>query len=392
LTQQLYDSFTGTTTRVQSQALLQVGQHMLRYLPSRILLILLFSMLIAISLILIARQALSEGNENRQHGGSITFGIADPNLVTETAAVQASQLAAMKSIGITSVRVDANWSQIQPESPTVFDWAKLDQEVDSIRAAGMSADLIVDGCPQWASYNSATKKPFPQPASSVQYAAWAADVATRYAPKGVKDFEIWNEPNIVRFWQPKPNPAAYTADLVAAYAAIKAADPSAFIISGGLAPADTNGTNYSPISFLRAMYSNGAKGNFDALGYHPYSFPVPPDKYESWSAWSQMASTNSSIKSIMAKNGDSNKPIWITEFGAPSTGPSGIGATAQRIELSQAFAAVKKTNWIGALYIYTWRDTSTGPSGDNGFGLLTAGNSPKPAYYTVASAIGNSNS
>jgi aryl-phospho-beta-D-glucosidase BglC (GH1 family) len=58
-------------------------------------------------------------------------------------------------------------------------------------------------------------------------------VAARYKPDGVTTFEIWNEPNNASFWQPRPNPAAYTADLIAAYAAIKKASPSAFVISGG---------------------------------------------------------------------------------------------------------------------------------------------------------------
>jgi polysaccharide biosynthesis protein PslG len=363
---------------------------MFRYFPPRILFIMLFSLLVTTNLILITRQALSDGGAGRQSGESKLFGIADPNLIAETATAQASQLATMKLIGITSVRVDANWRWVQPNGPTMFDWDKLDREVNSIRAAGLSADLIIDGCPPWAALTSAAEDPFPQPASSALYAAWAADVATRYASKGVKYFEIWNEPNVVRFWQPKPNPDAYAADLVAAYAAIKEVDPSAFVISGGLAPAVTDGTNYSSISFLKAMYVHGVKGSFDALGYHPYSFPTSPDTYESWSAWSQMTSTSPSIKSIMARNGDSSKPIWITEFGAPSTGPSGVGATAQRIELSQALGYVKKAKWIGALYIYTWRDTFTGPISDNGFGLLTAGDSPKPAYFAVASGLGHS--
>jgi polysaccharide biosynthesis protein PslG len=332
-------------------------------------------------------QAPDESNVSRSSGNSKIFGIADPDLIYEGATTQASQLAAMRAIGITSVRVDADWNWIQPTGPKTFYWTKLDQEVHSIRAAGMSVDLIIDGCPRWAALAGAAGAPSPQPASSAQYASWAADVAARYAPEGVNDFEIWNEPNIVRFWQPKPNPAAYTADLMAAYVAIKKVDRSAFVISGGLAPAASDGTNFSPISFLTEMYAHGVKGSFDALGYHPYSFPAAPDSYEPWSAWSQMNQARSSIRSMMTKNGDSGKPIWITEFGAPSNGPSGISASAQSAELSQAIAYAKKVTWIGAMYIYTWQDSVTLPAKDNWFGLLTEDGSPKPAYYAVSSGL-----
>jgi hypothetical protein len=321
-------------------------------------------------------------------GNRTQIGIADPDLITKTAAVQAAQLAAMKAIGITSIRLDANWAWVEYNGPGKFDWSQLDQVVWSARAAGMSVDLIIDGCPPWAALAGANGDPSPQPASATQYATWAADVAARYAPEGVGNFEIWNEPNDVQTWQPAPNPAAYTADLVAAYAAIKVVDPSAFIISGGLAAVANNGVNYNPLTFLRDMYADGAKGSFDALGYHAYSYPALPDTYEPWSAWSQMAQTSPSIRSVMASNGDSTKQIWITEVGAATSGPFGIGATAQAVELTQAITAAKMISWIGALYIYSWQDEGSNPTNsEDWFGLLSVGGSKKPAYTAVANAL-----
>src|ERR1017187_3584477 len=37
------------------------------------------------------------------------MGVAEPDLITKSPAAQASELAAMKAIGITSVRLDADW-------------------------------------------------------------------------------------------------------------------------------------------------------------------------------------------------------------------------------------------------------------------------------------------
>jgi hypothetical protein len=317
----------------------------------------------------------------------LRLGVADPDLRFETAAVQASQLAAMKAIGLTSVRLDANWDWVQRTGPETFSWAQLDQAVNSVRAAGMSVDLIIDGCPPWAASFGTKGDSWSQPASPKQYAAWAADVARRYGPRGVNTFEIWNEPNIVTFWQPKPNPAAYTADLIAAYSAIKAVDPSAFVISGGLANAVSNGTNYSAVDFLKAMYAEGAKGHLDAVGYHPYSFPLLPNKHGS--GWFRMVQAHPSIRGVMIRNGDAAMPIWVTEFGAPSGGQGGVGEGAQATALVQAIMDAKKSRWIGALYLFTWQDTATDPSSDQDwFGLLTATGSPKAAYRAVAAAIG----
>ena len=321
------------------------------------------------------------------HSHLTDFGVADADLIGKKAAVQASQLAMMKSIGIKSIRLDADWATVQPSGPGMFNWGSLDQVIHSIRTAGLSVDLIIDGCPPWAAAPSARGSPPSQPASPAQYATWAAEVAARYAPEGVHLYEIWNEPNNSVFWDPEPNPAAYTADLVSAYAAIKKVDPSAFIISGGLAPGPSYDSNISPVDFLKAMYANGAKGSFDALGFHPYSYPALPDTYKPWSGWSQMANTKPSLRSIMTGNGDADKPIWITEFGAPSGGPGGVGNAAQATAFRQAIARAEKTTWIGAFYIYSWQDLGTDPGNvEDWFGLLTATGSPKPAYNIVAAA------
>jgi polysaccharide biosynthesis protein PslG len=317
----------------------------------------------------------------------LTFGISDPALAGETSTAQVTDITGMKAAGITSIRIEANWSWVQPTGPNAFDWSIVDQEVSEITGAGLTVDLVIDGCPPWAAVAGAANDPSPQPKSSAQYAAFAADVAARYAPDGVRYFEIWNEENAADFWQPKPNPAAYTADLVAAYKSIKKVDSSAFVISGGLAPEATDGTNYNGVDFLKAMYKDGAKGSFDALGYHAYSYPALPNTYESWSAWSQMSQTNPSIRSVMTANGDSAKKLWITEFGAPSSGPEGIGTTAQATTMTQGIADSKSTSWIGSLYIYTWQDDPAADAADVGFGLLDQSGLPKPAYTAVTTAL-----
>jgi polysaccharide biosynthesis protein PslG len=312
-------------------------------------------------------------------------GIADNSLLGAPAEEQATQFSAMKSAGIASVRVDADWSTVQPTGPSRFKWSALDQEVKSIRATGMSVDLIIDGCPPWASIPAARSAEFGQPRSAAEYAAWAAAVASRYRGMGVKYFEIWNEPNINQFWRPQPDPAAYTADLVAAYAAIKKEDPAAIVISGGLAPASDNGINYNAVTFVANMYADGAKGSFDYLGIHPYSYPLLPDNDDPDSAWSQMYKTNPSIRSVMTANGDGAKKIWITEFGAPSEGRAGLSPAAQGETITQALAAADKMDWIGAIYIYTWRDGTSKSAGS--FGIKSADGSPKPAYYALLAAL-----
>jgi hypothetical protein len=316
------------------------------------------------------------------------FGVADPALASESASAQAADLASMKAIGINAVRLDVNWNYVQPGGPNSYSWGWLDKVVASARAAGMSVDLIAEGCPQWAAVSGA-QAPNAQPASPAAFAQFASALAARYAPKGVQTFEIGNEPNNAVFWKPAPNPAAYTADLIAAYKAIKKVAPSAVVLSGGLAPEPNDGTNIAPITFLQAMYANGAQGYLDGVGYHPYSYPALSNTYAAWSGWSQMSQTNPSIRSVMTANGDGGKQIYITEVGAPTGGPNGVSQATQATEFTQAIAAAKSTSWIGAMYFYTWQDRSTDTStSENWFGLLTYAGAQKPAYAAVKNAIG----
>src|ERR1019366_5890682 len=302
------------------------------------------------------------------------IGIAEPDLIAKPARVQASELAAMKAIGIVSIRLEADWSSVQAWGPKKFRWAPLDRVVRSVRAAGMSVDLIIDGCPAWAARAGTSGDVSPTPARPAAFARFAGEVAARYAPTGVRMFEIWNEPNSAVFWSLKPDPAAYTS--------IKRADRSAFVVSGGLAPEVNDGTNINAITFLQDMYAHGAKGSFNAVGYHPYS-------YQSWSGWSQMGQTRPSIRSVMTSHGDSRTQVWITEVGAPSSGPDRVGQAAQGTDLSQAIANTRNTSWIGGLYLYSWQDEGTSQATDeNWFGLVTATGAHKAAYTAVATALG----
>jgi polysaccharide biosynthesis protein PslG len=318
------------------------------------------------------------------------MGVAEPDLVAKPPAVQATELAAMKAMGVTSIRLDADWGGVQYAGRTSFSWTALDQVVASVRAAGMTVDLIIDGCPAWAAKAGTSGDVSPPPASPAAFATFAAAVAARYAPQGVTMFEIWNEPNNAGFWSPKPSAAAYTADLKAAYASIKHADPAALVLSAGLAPEVNDGTNINAITFLKSMYADGAKGSFDAVAYHPYSYPALPSSYQSWSGWSQMSQTNPSIRSVMISNGDAAKQVWITEVGAPTSGPDGVGQQGQADDLTQAIASTNSTSWIAGLYFYSWQDEGTDPANDeNWFGMVTAAGAHKTAYAAVAAALGH---
>ena len=93
--------------------------------------------------------------------------------------------------------------------PGVYDWAAPTGVVLGARSAGCRSSSSSRSAPRWDSapgcrqFECAPDDPGP-------YASFVRVAAQRYAPLGVHHWEIWNEPNHVPFWGPRPDPVAYT--------------------------------------------------------------------------------------------------------------------------------------------------------------------------------------
>jgi polysaccharide biosynthesis protein PslG len=285
------------------------------------------------------------------------------------------------------LRVDVNWAQIQGGGPSSYNWTAVDRLVQGASARGIKVLAGILYTPGWArpSGTSATYGPDPN-----TYASFAATAVRHYAAMGVHTYEIWNEANTTSFWTPKPNPAAYTSLLKATYPAIKAADASATVLTAGTAPAPSDGTQLSPVDFLKGIYANGGAGSFDAVAHHPYCWPANPGDAQTWSSWYQMYGTSPSLRSVMTDNGDAAKKIWATEFGAPTNGPSGsyVSEATQASMLTKAYQLYRSYTWAGPLFFYQGRDQSATDTStrENFFGLTHNDFTPKPAYTAYQQA------
>lgn len=284
----------------------------------------------------------------------------------------------MRSLGIQWVRSDFYWAAIQP-TKNQFVWG-MDSFVKTAIDNGLQVLGIVDYSTPW---NSTCKGGNCLPPDPVSYAAYAKALAAHYGPLGVHTWEIWNEENGPG-QSAKADPVAYTKMLILAYTAIKEADPGAIVIMGGLQPAPSNGVLFSPCDFLTAVYANGGKGSFDAIAMHPYTYPVLPNDVQLWNAWSQMSQTSVNLRGIMTKNGDEGKQIWLTEYGAPTGGPSGVTEALQAAMYQQAITNVKTYPWAGPLFFYEYQDQGTDiTDSENFFGVLTASGVQKAAYVAL---------
>jgi hypothetical protein len=184
-----------------------------------------------------------------------------------------------------------------------------------------------------------------------QFATFAGKVAARYPQ--VLYWEIWNEPNTTYFWRPTPNPARYVDLLRRSYAAIKATNPNAIVVLGGLSPGIGNGqvNTMSAASFLEGVYQNGGKSYFDAVGFHPYDGSVSPDLY--------LKDYVNAVHDVMARYGDGNKPVWATEIGwFVGTQAGELSEAEQAKYLSRASTILHNLQFVERFYWYNLKDYS----------------------------------
>ncbi|MGH9077599.1 MAG: cellulase family glycosylhydrolase [Acidimicrobiales bacterium] len=301
----------------------------------------------------------------------------ESQIETLSGAPLANVLDSVAASKATWIRLDLFWPVVEP-TPGVFDFSEPDPVVEGALARGLQVVLVADYTPHWA-------KAAGDPSA---FAAFMTASARHYAPMGVQDWEIWNEPNLASNWAPVVSPTAYTATLEAAYSALKAGEPNAVVIAGALSPASdaADGSQLSPLSFLKGMYAAGAQGHFDALSVHPASFPDMPMTPDSWNTFYNLPQLH---KEMVAHN-DGARKIWLTEYGAPTgTSSEAVTEAMQGAMITQAYTAAAQWPWAGPVFTY-WQDQGTDPNNwyDN-VGIVRSDGSPKKAYFAFETAIGS---
>jgi Calx-beta domain len=298
---------------------------------------------------------------------------------SETPAEQEAELADLESMGAQWIRTTLFWRAVQPDSPDAYDWSEPDSIVAAANAHHISIIFEVIGAPLWAVPGSQPGDIYDYPPDPSQYANFVAAVAARYNPQGVTAYELGNSPNLNNTGN-TPNPAFYTSLLCATYSAVKAVAPQATVMTGGLGGTRDSNGNYSGAHFVQLLYADGAKGCFDAISFHPYTFPLlaPDDGTGGWSAML-------TVRQTMVANGDANKKIWATEYGAPTNGPNSnsVSEAVQAQMLDTGYRLFAGYSWSGPMCWFQYQDKGTDASvQSNFFGLIRFDGSHKPAYST----------
>jgi hypothetical protein len=204
---------------------------------------------------------------------------------------------------------------------------------------------------------------------------YVRQVARRYQ-KDIHFWEIWNEENGEDFYKPLPNARDYVGLLRAAHDTIKAIDPKATVVLGGLQMNGIIPNPWSPVkveNFLQKIYDAGGGPCFDVANIHPY---VLATKEEGPAYAARLV--RETLR-VMASNGDAQKPLWITETGL-ATGPS-VTEQMQAQHLSGLYREWGSIPQVKAIYWFLLRDMDKAVcGGEDSMGLITTAGRRKPAF------------
>jgi hypothetical protein len=266
-----------------------------------------------------------------------------------------------REAGVKWSREDFSWSRIEPRRGE-FNWTYYDNLVACAKRHGITVYGI-------AGYWSSWTKPYTQEGVD-DYLRYVRAMVRHY--KGdIKQWEIWNEPNIF-FWQgPKE---LYGELLIRSYAAIKEEDPQAQVL--GLSTAGID------LKFIDKMLA--LKTPFDILTIHPYRTVLKDDAF--------IAELKQVSEKVKLPNGQA-RPVWLTEMGWATFTPhnalkqdfvaTSLRAQAELIARSYLCAIVSgvepRTFW------YDFRNDGDDPVYfEHQMGIMYSDFRPKPAYQSYA--------
>lgn len=244
-----------------------------------------------------------------------------------------------------------SWRDVEP-ADNQWNWAKLDQQVAVARSKGADPMIVLGGTPQWASARGKSVPPGSEPllgpgaADMPVAAAWVdyvRQIVARYSKRGVTNFQVWNEPNVVRFWNGSPAEMKKLSDQ--ARSVLKSVSPKSKFIS----PSFPLRLKNPQRNWFEAYTKTGVMRTYDAIALNPY--PVPNQGPEESMALIAYA------KAVLKKYKVPAKPIWNTEI---NYGLAGAGQK-QRV-LPAALAAgyvartmlLNKAGGVGRVYWYSW--------------------------------------
>jgi hypothetical protein len=288
------------------------------------------------------------------------------------------------------------WADVQPNGPKEWRWAAYDTVVRAAASRGLALLIAPTGSPNWARMPDRRTDPmnvwhpFPYPDDLRAWETFIFQLTRRYAAYATA-YHIWNEPNIREFWLAQQHwtsrrlsPSAYSEIYCRAARRIRQADPTALVGAGGLGPISSQGINWQAGRYLKRAYGVGIAGcGVDFVAYHPYVMDAYCDGRNP--PMDGLLATHRQMRrmrGVMIANGHTDRTIWNTEWGFPSS-TCGYSEERQADLTARQDAYLASLPWLSHSLWFNPRDGG-GTDRWAYIGVLRTDWTRKPVFDTLA--------
>jgi hypothetical protein len=312
------------------------------------------------------------------------------------------------------LRIQLNWDGTQRHAGVctaaggACDWSATDNTIGGMATDHIRGIATLYATPTFITHRSgkfgARYDPILTAAGRTGWNNFITAAAQRYGPNGLfwkqhpslpytplRTWQVWNEMNTTNAFRPGPSPKLYGALLKFTASHIRAVDPGASIILGGMfgTPGGTQAMSETAWDFLDGLYKvKGARKAFSAVALHPYSPNIKGIRY-------QIVKLRQALK----RNHDAKTKMWLTELGwgsdaAHTHTANGLVKTPQQQKklLVGSFKLLRsnRNTWnIAGLTWFSLRDPTVGQcTFCLSSGLLHTNYSPKPAWFAYVHFTG----
>jgi len=246
-----------------------------------------------------------------------------------------AQLARLGKAKVRVFRAQMGWATVESQKPTgctssacskhTYDWRPYDRMFERAASNGVRILPVLLGSPRWAVSDErwvpVRGKPGYRDWKRQAFYDFAKAAARRYGPNGAfwaeraslgkrtpgsvraRYWQVWNEPNLKNYWWNKPSPSEYAHLLRNTAPALKRGGGSSVLVVAAGLP----WSQYAPMKppeFIQKMFASRATA--DIVAIHPYG-----------------KTPNSVMSGVRdARRAAKSRPLWLTEFGWSSSGPS----------------------------------------------------------------------
>jgi hypothetical protein len=289
-----------------------------------------------------------------------------------------AQLDLIAAAGFTAIRDECYWSDVEQQRGVYTFPAQVDAYIAAAHARGLQVLLLLN-------YNNPLYAPhagsqMTTDSNRAAYVRYCEEVVKRYAPLGVKHFELWNEPNLPMFWDPVPNASDYVKMVKAAYPAIKKIDSTVTVIGCATSPLEGQPAPNIPwTNFITGVVKDSGLQYMDAVSFHQYRVDKIP---ETWLA----ADVQTGLQLI-----GNARPLWLTEVGyhTASVWPF-TSLTVQADNMVRLYLLGLGHPSLRRISVYDFKNDGTEPANpEHNFGIVNFDRTPKPAYLALKTLFGS---